>query len=290
MDEQRYRDSERRLWEHAGVTPDEHQISLPTTDVEVRVQEVGGADDPPVLFVHGGPNAGSTWAPLVGRLEGLRCLVVDRPGTGLSSRFAVDRESLPGFADAFVADLLDGFGIDSAFMVASSFGGYVALRSAAAHPPRVRGIVQMGCPAFAPGMKMPVFMRLMLVPGMRQSIGAVPPHPRAVRMTLRQIGHGASLDRGRIPQEFFDWYLSLQRDTDTMRNEMALIAGLGSVRGFAPALTLTADLLHSVDAPTLFLWGQDDAFGGADVARGGRNASERATAARRGRRSPSMAR
>ncbi len=38
-----------------------------------------------MLFLHGGPGAaGSAWAPLAAKLPNHRCLLVDRPGTGLS--------------------------------------------------------------------------------------------------------------------------------------------------------------------------------------------------------------
>ena len=59
-DEQRYREVERRLWGHVGLTPVEQRISL--AGVGVRVQIAG--DGPPVVLIHGGPNAGSTWALL----------------------------------------------------------------------------------------------------------------------------------------------------------------------------------------------------------------------------------
>jgi len=263
--EQRYREAERRLWDSVGVTPAERRVQLPRNGVSVRIQEVG--DGPPALFIHGGPTSGSTWAPLVGKLRGIRCWIIDRPGTGLSDPLRLDARTLPGFADGFVADVLDALEISRAHLVASSVGGYIALRSAAAHPDRIDRVVQMGCPAFVPGMRIPPFMRFLLFPGARYLMGALPPNDRANRTVFRQIGHGASLDAGRVPQVFLDWYLALQRDTDTMRNETAMIARLGSIRGYDRSLTLSPALLGSVRAPTRFLWGEDDTFGGAEVAR-----------------------
>jgi hypothetical protein len=81
---EKYRAAEARYWvEVAGGKPDERIVHLPRLDADVRVLELGSG--PPLLFIHGGPNAGSTWAPLVGALSGFRCLVVDRPGCGMSS-------------------------------------------------------------------------------------------------------------------------------------------------------------------------------------------------------------
>jgi len=263
MNVARYREAEQRLWQSVGLTPSERFVRLAGTGTRVRVQEVGAGD--PVLLIHGGPNAGSTWAPLVEHLAGFRCFFVDRPGTGLSEPWAVTAENLAGFGARFVADLLDGLGIEHAHVVASSFGGHLALRSAAASPERLLRMVQMAAPAAVPGQLFPPFMRSLRSPLIRRAINLMPPNRRVNRSIMRQIGHGASLDNGRIPDVFFDWYLALGRYTDTMRHDGQMIGAeimpnLGSV-------TLDEELLGSVTKPTLFLWGQDDGFGGEENAR-----------------------
>lgn len=263
MDESRYREVEGRLWASVGLAPTERRVLLDRLDLAVRVQIVG--EGPPVLFLHGGPNSGSTWAPLLPHVDGFQCFVVDRPGTGLSDPFVLT-DDLHGFARAFATDVLDGLGIQRAHVVASSFGGFIALLSAATHPDRVERMVQMACPAFAPGMVVPAFMRLLTIKPVRWLMNTLPPNERVGRSILRQIGHGASLDADRIPQVFFDWYLALQRYTDTMRNDGEMIGRAGSVFGFSSELTIPDAVFAAVSAPTLFLWGEDDAFGGRDVA------------------------
>jgi 2-hydroxy-6-oxonona-2,4-dienedioate hydrolase len=257
-----YRAAEAKLWGSVGLAPAEHQVRLASTGTTVRVQDVGEGD--PVLFIHGGPNAGSTWAPMVADLPGMRCLLVDRPGTGLSASYPITAGNLSRIGAAFVGDVLDGLGLDRAHVVASSFGGHLALRTAAAPPKRFRRMVQMACPALSPGEQAPPFMRLLTKGWMRRIINALPPSERANRTLMRQIGHGKSLDAGRIPSAFFHWYLALQRHTDTMRNDGDLIAQVVAQR---PACTLPDDLLARVAVPTLFLWGADDTFGGEEVAR-----------------------
>jgi 2-hydroxy-6-oxonona-2,4-dienedioate hydrolase len=124
----------------------------------------------------------------------------------------------------------------------------------------------MACPAFAPGMRTPPFMRMISLRAGRWLLRTLPPSERAGRSTMRQIGHGASLDAGRIPQPFLDWYLALQRHTDTMANEVAMIASAVRWRGFDERLTLRPAELAAVTTPTAFLWGADDTFGGVEVA------------------------
>jgi pimeloyl-ACP methyl ester carboxylesterase len=266
MNEAMYREAERKLWSTVGIQPDEKTLTLATTGTRVRVQIIGvGA---PVVFVHGGPNSGSTWAPIAASFDGSMCLLVDRPGTGLSEPLteSPDVVSFIEFASQFVADLLDGFDFDRADVVASSLGGHIALRSAARTPERFGRMVQMACPALAPGMLTPPFMKMISKPWVRRVLEFLPPSARANNTILRQIGHGKSLDAERIPQSFFDWYLDLQRYTDTMHNDGNLIGAFHVRGGWDDRLTLTDDLLSSVATPTLFLWGEDDGFGGKDVA------------------------
>ncbi len=244
-----------------GLSPVEQRIQL--AGVGMRVQVVG--DGVPVVLIHGGPNAGSTWASLLPYLTKFRCYVVDRPGTGLSDDFVLT-DDFHGFARRFVPGVLDGLGLDRVHVVAGSFGGFLALMSTAAAPERILRMVQMACPAFVPGILAPGFMRAMSLRPVRWLMNILPPNEAGVRNILRQIGHGASLDANRIPQIFFEWYLALQRDTNTMRNDGEMIGRVASLRGFAPELTIPDDVLRSVTAPTLFLWGEEDSFGGAAVA------------------------
>lgn len=264
MNETKYREAEKKLWDGVGLTPTERFVQLPRIGTTVRVQEVGEGE--PVLFIHGGPNSGSTWAPMVEHFPGFRCLLVDRPGTGLSEPYEVRRDNIVHYASVFVGDVLEGLGLDSAQVVASSFGGMLALYSAAAEPGCFRRMVQMACPAMVPGMKTPSFMRAIMIGAVRRIIGALPPNARANDAIMRQLGHGAGMDAGRMPTGFSEWYLALQRHTDTMRNDGDMIGRFGSPRGFDASLTIPDETFAGVDTPTLFLWGEDDGFGGQEVA------------------------
>ena len=63
------------------------------------------------------------------------------------------------------------------------------------------------------------------------------------------------------------WFLSLLRDTDTMRNELDTVPRLVTLRGFNDETLLPAALLARVACPALFVWGIDDPNGGAGIAR-----------------------
>ena len=174
---------------------------------------------------------------------------------------------MPRFAEALLVDVLDAAGVEKAHLVATSFGGYIALRTAAAHPDRVGRMVQFSWPVGAATARVPMFMRVMSIPALGRLVAALPPSERSVRMTFRRIGHGPSLDDGRITPQDLDCYLALLRDTDTMRNELAMGRALVSPSRGLHRLNLGDDTLALIHTPTLFIWGTSDPFGGADSAR-----------------------
>jgi 2-hydroxy-6-oxonona-2,4-dienedioate hydrolase len=267
VDKARYRAAEQALWSSVGASATERFLDLPRAGVRLRVQELG--DGPPILFIHGGNTSGASWVTLAARLPGYRCLLLDRPGTGLSDAFKQrpTAAELMALGDSLVAEVLDAAGIGRAHVVATSFGGFLSLRSAAAHPDRVLRMVQFSWPVGAPTRTVPRSMRLMSVPGVARLASAMPATEGTVRAIFRSVGHGPSLDEGRITRLDIDAYLALLRYTDTLRNELVLSRSTVSpLRGFDPRL-LPAALLASVRTPTRFIWGGQDPFGGPEIAR-----------------------
>lgn len=268
MDEDRYRDAERRLWAVVGASPVEQHITLPRIGTRVRIQVVG--EGPTMVFVHGASTNGTVFASLAAHLAGFRCVLLDRPGCGLSDALSgtLTLERLPRFAEELVVDLLDALDLERAHLLGTSFGGYVTLQAAAAQPDRVDRLVLLGWTVGAPITRVPAIMRLASIPGLGLLMAAIPPNERAVRSMLRQVGLRRALAEGRVSQELIDHYLALLRDTDTMRNEIRqgppIITPL---RGYDEGVTLTAEMLASVRAPTCLLWGEDDLFGGPETAR-----------------------
>lgn len=267
MNEAAFRAAEQRLWQSIGVEPTERTIHLSRNDVEVRIQELGTG--PPVLFIHGANTSGASWARLAARIGGFRCLILDRPGTGLSQRLSrrIDGSSLPEVADTLVADILDALDLPWAHLVATSLGGYFALRAAASSPARIGRMVQFSWPVGAPIPHLPLAVRLMSVPGLSRLAASIPANDRSVRMLFRRLGHGAKLEDGRITQADLDCFLALLRHTDTMRNEISPARALVSPTRGLDGLLLSDDILSRVACPTLFIWGGRDVFGGAATAR-----------------------
>jgi 2-hydroxy-6-oxonona-2,4-dienedioate hydrolase len=268
VDHEHYRRAEEALWRSVGREPTERWLALERTGAEVRIQEVG--EGRPVVLVHGASNAGSSWASLAARLDGTRCILLDRPGCGLSPRPArrfEDMAALGTFADALVVDLLDALGVPEADVIGTSFGGYFALRAAAAHPERVRRLVVLSWTFGAPARTTPLVMRVATLPALGRLAARIPPNEPMARMMLKQIGLGHALESGRFGPTEMAWFLSLLRDTDTLRNEIDSAPRIIGLRGFNEETLLPREVLAEVACPALFLWGEDDPMGGAEIAR-----------------------
>lgn len=268
MKTDRYRSAEAALFDDAGIDPVELWLDLPSGP---RVRVLDHGEGTPVLFLHGGPNAAATWSYVAAQTSGLRCLLLDRPGCGLSDPppFVPDAPSLDGYVADLTVEVLDGLGLDRAVVVGSSFGGYSALRSVIAHPDRVDGVVLAGCPAFVPGWTAPAFFSVLRTPVLGRVVRSLPASAGAVRMSLRQMGHAATLAEERIGSPMLDWMLAWQRDTATMRNDAAMIVACGTWRGgFDPSLDLTPEELSTIDGPVALCFGGNDPVGGRPVADG----------------------
>lgn len=268
MDAARFAEVEAVNWQALGAAPTDLQIELARIGTTIRVQEVG--DGPPIVFVHGGAVSGSCWAPLAARLPQFRCLLVDRPGCGLSpplpTGFA-DIAAFETFSDGFVADVLDGLGLDSAIVVGNSYGGFVTIRSAAAHPDRVERLIEFGSCLGAPIDHLPLVMRLGSIPAVGRLMAKMPPSKGAARSMLKQIGLKEALASGRVTDEMVEWFLSMLRDTDTLVNENNAGPRVATLRGLVDGIVLGPEVLERVTMPSLFVWGDGDPMGDVAVAR-----------------------
>jgi pimeloyl-ACP methyl ester carboxylesterase len=236
----------------------------------VRVQETG--DGPPVLLVHGATNAGTSWMSLMAELPEFRCIALDRPGCGLSDPIVGgplrDIDAIESYADRLLTDVLDALELPSAFVLATSYGGYFAMRGAAADPTRVDRIVEYSWLLGAPMDHVPTSMRLAALPGMRAMSARMPVTRTMVKALLRQIGLERAVDSGTFDDDMIDWFLSVLRDTDTMVNDLRSSPKIVTpIRGLNERILHTDELLASVTMPTLFLWGDEDPNGGELVAR-----------------------
>lgn len=266
----KYRAAERRLWESFGLEPTEQQVHLRTLDVSVRVQEIG--EGPPILLIHGASVGGTSWVNLIQGLEGFRCIVLDRPGCGLSDPFPggagkADIDAVKRAGDLLVPDVLDSLDVPTAHVLGTSFGGFFALRGAAAAPERVGRVVLYSWSMGVPMDHTPLIMRFAGIPGIGQIAASVPVSRASAKMMLRQVGLKGAIDSGRFTAEMLDWFVALLRYTPSLRNEIRDTPNvITPVKGINQEMLFTDDLLARVASPVYCFWGEDDPNGGAETA------------------------
>ena len=209
---------------------------------------------PDTIFLHGGGPGCTAWsdfgpvAPLFGNDR--RCLLVDILQYGQSEKCLISGPMWDFHAAKMVA-LMDELGVDEADFICNSWGGTIALNLAARYPDRVRSLVVTG--------SMPVFY------------GPLAPLPERGHRgrTARDVYYGGEgptrekmrtlitrlewFDADRLPEETLDMRYQQSLDTE----ERALAAMSDSPRGDWQDLT---EQLGLVEAPTLFIWGREDAF------------------------------
>jgi 2-hydroxy-6-oxonona-2,4-dienedioate hydrolase len=259
----RYRMRERALWDHYGVEADERFIAIGRPAVRLRVVEVGAGR--PVLFVPGSAGVGPFWGELVRELPGCRCLLLDRPGWGLSAPVDFRTRDYGDTAAEILRNVLDALGIDRADVVGASIGDLWAMRLAAEHPGRVGAVVLLGGGPVVRESGVPRMVRLVASP-LGGPMVRLPATRASERAFLRSAGHRASLRAGRIPNELLDWRVGLERHTGSMRSERAMIRAVVSWRtGLRTGIPFAEEQLRAVAAPTLLVYGRDDPVGTVEL-------------------------
>ena len=259
---ERYLVAERRLWLHYGLEPRERFLDLDAPVARLRVLEVGSGE--PVLFVHGTVGAGG-WASLISELPGFRSIVLERPGWGLSSAIDFSRQDYKTLVADVLRGVLDKLELERAHVVGGSIGNVWALRLAAQHPSTVGRIVLMGGGPIVAEARVPGIIRLLASPAGALMV-RFPDKPARLRSILRQSGHGASLDAGRIPDEFIDWRVAVGRETGSMRHEREMVCAIVKGKSYRPGLTFDDAELAAIRHPTLHVYGTaDHTVGSAEI-------------------------
>lgn len=257
----RYLTAERVAWEHYGLEPKERYIDFGTPASHLRVLEIGSGE--PVLFVPGTGGTGPYWGPLVRELQSFRCLMLDRPGWGLSSAIDYGGQEFPTLVAEVLRGTLDALGIDRVHVVGASIGGVWVLRLAQRYPDRVGRIALLAAGPLLPEVPVPPFIKLLSSP-LGAIIVRLPQSERMVRTNLHGVGHGASLDAGRM-DEFVTWRIAFGRETDSMRNERDMVRAVAGIRGFRPGLVFEDGELAGIEHPTLYVYGTVDPTASMDV-------------------------
>ena len=260
--------AEKALWSKYRVTPTERRVKLRAGN-EVRIQQVG--DGPPIVFIHGVSVAGSSWVLLADALKNdFTCLLVDRPGCGLSDPLlSGPNQTSAEFkqtADEHAVDILDGLGLEAAPVACTSLGGFFGLRTAIANPDRITKVVSYSWAMGTPMTNVPMMMRLGSLRPMKAFMARTPISAPAVKMMFKQVGMERAIETGTFGDDMIAWSIAVMKHTETLGNEMQNNPFI-TLRGLNPEVLLTDEELAKLQSPVLLLWGEEDTNAGEPEAR-----------------------
>lgn len=258
----RYREAERAVWAHYGLSPTEQFVQVGSPPARIRVVEVGAGA--PLLVAHGTFGNGPAFAPLIRELPIRRWLIVDRPGWGFSSPLDYSADTFARTIADLQRDVLDALGIDQVDTVGHSIGDVFALRLAQLHPERVQRVVLLGAGPLVAEAHPPPLIRRLASPVGRVMLALIKQR-RITEQMVRGSGHGPSIDDGRIPSVLIDWRRAVNRDTAAMLHERAMVRAVLGPHGWRPGLTLSDADLAGIPHETLMLYGSRDSVGTPSV-------------------------
>lgn len=217
---------------------------LQVAGLRLHVRDTGPRDAPTVLMLHGLGASLHTWEDWAGALPGMRVIRFDLPGFGLTGPDPTGDYS-DSRSVAVILALLDQLGVQRTSLVGHSMGGRIAWRFAAVHPERVERLVLVSPDGFSsPGFE---YGKTPQVP----AVAGVMPYvlPRAmVRMNLVPGYANPAVVTDELLGRYYDLLRApgvraaiLERTRQTVLEEPTAI-------------------LKRVPAPTLLLWGEQDAM------------------------------
>ena len=238
-------------------TPDEARASVearwappPSQFVDIdglrlHLRDTGPRDAPPIILIHGFASSLHAWQDWAPALEaGHRMIRFDLPGFGLTGAEPTGDYSDPR-AHRLIIALMDRLGLPRADVIGSSMGGRIAWSFAAAHPERVRRLVLMAPDGFASlGRE---YGRTSAVPLLLRALPYTLPD-----FLLRPSIRPAYAQPDRIAEPTFARYRA-----------MMLAPGVRQAildRTATQVLERPEPLLARITAPTLLLWGSEDAM------------------------------
>ena len=215
----------------------------------VRVRYVRAGQGPAVVLIHGLASSIYTWKDEIPALAREHEVVaLDLPGFGWSDQPAdLSFDLYP----RVVVALMDELGLARASLVGNSLGGAVASVVAARQPGRVDRLVLIDAVGFnLRAADQPVLVRLASHPLAEAVVSRLPLQRLLVTLGLRQVFH----DDTRVTEERVNEYLAAAARPGTLASLRSLAASLH------PSPEDTEELLRHVAAPTLVVWGGEDAW------------------------------
>lgn len=222
-----------------------HQVVVGDVRSPVLVGGAATADEA-VVFVHGNPDRGADWLPLLEPVSELaRVIAPDLPGFGDAEKRADMDYTLAGYA-RHLGGVIDTLGVRRVHLVAHDFGGPIALTWAAGHTERVASVTMINTGVLL-DYDWHRAARLWRTPAVGElfSLAAVPP---AVRALMRHDNPG-------LDAHWVERVAAVYRPAGTKRAVLRLY------RSTTPQMMdRLVEPLRAADLPSQVIWGTADSY------------------------------
>jgi pimeloyl-ACP methyl ester carboxylesterase len=230
---------------YAGA--DSHFVDLPG-GYRVHYRDDGDPNLPPLVLLHGFGDSFTSWEGWVRELKTqFHIISPDFPGHGLTRApqgSRLNAEGLADFVDAFAAQLaLPKFAV-----AGNSMGGGAAWQLAVRHPERIDALILVDAAGFAndkPPVEVPLAFKILKYPIGRALLRNIDNRPLIEEGLKTDV-----YDKSLITPFIVDRWADFQRAPGHRAILMSIDMG-------APARP-TAELVSTIKAPTLILWGESD--------------------------------
>jgi pimeloyl-ACP methyl ester carboxylesterase len=226
------------------TAPDSRFVTIAGANLHYRDEGQGT----PIILLHGTAASLNTWDGWASELsKNYRVLRIDLPGFGLTGSNQSDTYTIEYYTQLLLA-FLDKQGIEEAHLAGSSLGGQIAYDFAATHPDRVHKLILVSPTGVTNANDKSISMPFLLAqtPIVKHSLRYITPR-FIVEKSLKEV-YG---DDNKLTEQ-----------TITLSHDMLLREG-NREAFIARMNTIDADNLHKlaqVQAPTLLLWGEADAW------------------------------
>jgi pimeloyl-ACP methyl ester carboxylesterase len=237
--------------------PEKKHVRLSFGDVAYL--EVGSADRPPVLFVHGIPTSSYLWRHVLRFLQNdFHCIAPDLMGLGDT---VVDPEKTDFHMDAqaeMLVELMHTLGYDEFAIVCHDQGGAAAQIIAARLPRKVTCLVLTDCVCYdnwpVPAIKrLQKMAQLPVVPEVLGRLGITEWMQTKTRLSDFKRG---VFERHKLTAEAIHEYLRPLSEGREQRQRFRNFVLAGDAR----YTQLAVEDLHRFDKPTLVVWAADDYY------------------------------
>ncbi len=251
-----YSEAQQILYKTEGVTPISKFVKLSEEIQNIHYLEIGEGD--PLILIHGGGGNSDQWANIIKHLKSKHKLyIVDRPGCGLSGSFNYRGIDFKEHCITFIKLFMDSLNISVANFAANSMGGYWATLFALKHPNKVKKIVFLGAPA-GYDLKLPFFLRLLGTRGVNNFLWSTIAKP-SLKGTKELYKMLLVADSSKLSNEFINCSYLASILPAYKLGWLTLLENISTLKGFRKDYFIANDV-RLIKNPTLFLWGDKDAF------------------------------